>query len=88
MLLLLIIVIFGMLDLVIHLHRCCRRCYRVVIMFFINPELFFDYDWQPLFSDGFLQDTINLSEFLTYIALVGILNSIQQSKAIKKGNQV
>ncbi|KAK9119342.1 hypothetical protein Scep_017435 [Stephania cephalantha] len=25
-------------------------------------------------------DTINLSEFLTYIALVGILNSIQQSK--------
>ncbi|KAK9104613.1 hypothetical protein Scep_021457 [Stephania cephalantha] len=56
-------------------------------MFFINPELFFDYDWQPLFSDGFLQDTINLSEFLTYIALVGILNSIQQSKAIKKGNQ-
>ncbi|KAK9157952.1 hypothetical protein Scep_004526 [Stephania cephalantha] len=42
-----------MLDLVIHLHRCCRRCYRVVIMFFINPELFFDYDWQPLFSDGY-----------------------------------
>ncbi|KAK9157598.1 hypothetical protein Scep_004172 [Stephania cephalantha] len=33
-------------------------------------------------------DTINLSEFLTYIALVGILNNIQQSKAIKKGNQV
>ncbi|KAK9083259.1 hypothetical protein Scep_029730 [Stephania cephalantha] len=40
------------------------------------------------YSVGFLQDTINLSEFLTYIALVGILNSIQQSKAIKKGNQV
>ncbi|KAK9088334.1 hypothetical protein Scep_027416 [Stephania cephalantha] len=39
------------------------------------------------YSVGFLQDTINLSEFLTYIALVGILNSIQQSKAIKKGNQ-
>ncbi|KAK9125522.1 hypothetical protein Scep_014368 [Stephania cephalantha] len=39
------------------------------------------------FQTGFLQDTINLSEFLTYIALVGILNSIQQSKAIKKGNQ-
>ncbi|KAK9111867.1 hypothetical protein Scep_019386 [Stephania cephalantha] len=42
---------FFQTDLVIHLHRCCRRCYRVVILFFINPELFFDYDWQPLFSE-------------------------------------
>ncbi|KAK9148309.1 hypothetical protein Scep_007066 [Stephania cephalantha] len=35
----------------------------------------------------FKKDTINLSEFLTYIAQVGILNNIQQSKAIKKGNR-